>query len=205
MTISESPRWSQLPNSQLMKEVHLDDPGWLEALFSRQRDRLQACAHRMVKPGEVEDATQEISERILKGLPRFQGDSSLGTWIFAVARNTCFDVRRRRKPGMRTDSVPIEEIPTTTDPAHDFEISLLGCRTAMALRDLPEGQAQVVLLRLGQGLSTADTASRLGITRDAVKSRLLRARRHLRAALAEAITCPHCGPGTHAIFGTSEV
>lgn len=205
MTISESPRWSQLPDSQLMKEVHLDDPDWLETLFSRHRDRFQACAHRMVKPGEVEDATQEISERILKGLPRFRGDSSLGTWIFAVARNTCFDVRRRRKPGMRTDSVPIEEIPTTTDPADDFEISVLGCRTAMALRDLPEGQAQVVLLRLGQGLSTTDTASRLGITRGAVKSRLLRARRHLRAALAEAIACPHCGPGTHAIHGRSEV
>jgi len=182
-----------------------DDPQWLGELFNRYEGRLLGCAHRMVSPGEVEDATQEIKERILKGLPRFRGDSAIGTWIFAVARNTCLDVRRRRKPPAYSSDVILENLASPSQPADIFDISILGCRTALAIRELPEGQAGVVVLRLGQGLSTAETATRLRITEDAVKARLRRARRQLQSALAQEIECPRCGPGTYAVTGSTVV
>ncbi|GMR03090.1 MAG: hypothetical protein BMS9Abin20_1454 [Acidimicrobiia bacterium] len=192
-------------DEEFMEEALFDDPAWLGELFIRYEGRLLGCAHRMVSPGEVEDATQEINERILKGLPRFRGDCTVGTWIFAVARNTCLDVRRRRKPTTSFSEAVLENFASPNQPADAFDISILGCRTALAIRDLPESQASVVALRLGQGLSTAETGVQLGITEDAVKARLRRARRQLQSALAQQITCSLCGPGTYAVKGTTVV
>jgi RNA polymerase sigma-70 factor, ECF subfamily len=205
MVNSHRPDWSALSDEKLMALALYDDPGWLGELFVRYEGRLFGCAHRMLAPGEVEDATQEINERILRGLPGFRGDSALGTWIFAVARNTCLDVRRRRKPAVYSSDTILENFASPSQPADVFDISILGCRTALAIRDLPEGQASVVVLRLGWGLSTAETAVHLGVTEDAVKARLRRARRQLRTALAEQIVCPRCGPGAYAITGTTVV
>jgi len=202
---STKQHWGVVTDEELLATPTYDDPVWLAELFARYEGRLRGCAHRMVAPSEVEDATQEINERILKGLPRFRGDSAIGTWIFAVARNTCLDIRRRRKPMVYSSDTFIENIPDSCQPDDVFEISILGCRTALAIRDLPEGQAAVVILRLGQGLSTAETASRLGITEDAVKARLRRARNRLRTDLHRELACPQCGPGTYAIAGSTVI
>ncbi len=180
-----------------------DDPDWLRELFVRYEGRLLGCAHRMLAPGEVEDATQEINERILKGLHHFRGDSTVGTWIFSVARNTCLDVRRRRRPVVYSPDAILENFASPVEPADIFDISILGCRTALAIRDLTAGQASVLVLRLGRSLSTAETAAQLGITEDAVKARLRRARRRLRSALAQQIVCPQCGPGAYVVTGTT--
>ncbi len=186
-----------------MNAALYDDPDWLGELFIRYQGRLLGCAHRMLAPGEVEDATQEISERILKGLHHFRGDSTVGTWIFAVARNTCLDVRRRRNDAAFLSEAILENLISPTEPAELFDISILGCRTALAIRDLSASQASVVVLRLGKSLSTAATASELGITEDAVKARLRRARRRLRSALAQQFECQQCGPGSYTVTGTT--
>lgn len=195
--------WRTLTDEELVATSFYEDPEWLGELFARYEGKLLGCAHRMVAPEEVQDATQEISERILKGLAQYRGDSSVGTWIFAVARNTCLDVRRRRKRASYLSAAMLEDIPSTSRPEDAFDISILGCRTALAVKDLPEGQAAVVVLRLGQGISTAHTAAQLGITEDAVKARLRRARQRLRSDLAKEMACPQCGPGTYAIAGST--
>ena len=193
--------WARIGDAELMASPRFDDGEWLGELFSRYEGKLMGCAHRMLSQSEVEDAAQEINERILKGLPRFRGESAVGTWIFAVARNTCLDIRRRRKPIAYDSADILENIPAADQPADVFDISILGCRTALAVRDLPEAQATVVLLRLGQGLSTAETACQLGITENAVKAKLRRARQHLKSSLSAEVACPLCGSGTYSISG----
>jgi len=193
--------WSALTDEELVASVGDDDPGWLRELFTRYEGRLSGCAHAMVSSSEFEDAVQEIDERILKGLPHFRGDSAVGTWIFAVARNTCLDVRRRRRPAVYGSETILENIPSASQPDDAFDISILGCRTALAIRNLPEGQAAVVILRLGLGLTTAEAADQLRITEDAVKARLRRARQRMRSDLTRTIACPQCGPGAYAILG----
>ncbi|MGH2546489.1 MAG: sigma-70 family RNA polymerase sigma factor [Acidimicrobiia bacterium] len=131
--------------------------------------------------------------------PASGGDSSLSTWIFSVARHTCLDVRRRRRgtAAQLEEQVPSSE--ATGAGEHSFDLSVAACRTALALRELPDSQQAVVLLRLGWGLSTQQTAERLGISRDAVKARLRRARVALRDSLEEALSCPACGPGSYRV------
>lgn len=190
-----------MTDAELVSCSRFQDRTWLAELFSRYEGRLTGCAHRMAAPSEVEDAAQKINERILKGLSGFRGDSAVGTWISSVARNSCLDVRRRRKPTAYDSQAILDSVPSDEEPEDLFDISILGCRTTLALRQLPEGQAAVVMLRLSEGLSTADTAKRLSITEDAVKAKLRRARKQLRFALAEEIACPNCGPGTYSVAG----
>ena len=190
--------YSTLSDEELAALAQVSHGRWLEELFRRFEARLRGCAHRMVAPGEVEDAFQEIAERIMRGLARYRGESSLSTWIYSVARFTCLDVRRRRKTVASIDEVPELE---STDARPDDVItqSVMACRTALAIHALPESQQEVVLLRLGAGLSTQATAERLNISADAVKARLRRARVHLRELLGEEMECPACGPGSWAI------
>jgi RNA polymerase sigma-70 factor (ECF subfamily) len=192
-------------DAELALAAQLDQGVWLDELYRRFEKRIFGCAHQMVAPSEVEDAVQEIGLRIVRGLPGFRGDSSVTTWMYAVARHTCLDVRRRRD----NPSSPVAEFDDLTSPQmvlpeEGFEQSIIACRTATALQDLPSSQQDVVLLRLGEGLSTKDTALRLGISQDAVKSKLRRARSNLRGALEEYVSCPECGPGVYAL-GAGEI
>ena len=192
-------------DAELARAAQLDQVVWLDELYRRFEKRIFGCAHQMVAPSEVEDAVQEIGLRIVRSLSGFRGDSSVTTWMYAVARHTCLDVRRRRD----NPSTPVADFddfvsPETALPEDGFEQSIMACRTATALQDLPRSQQDVVLLRLGEGLSTRETALRLGISEDAVKSKLRRARSTLRGALEEYVSCPMCGPGSYAL-GPGEV
>lgn len=52
---------------------------------------------RVARPQDQEDLTQEVFLRVYKGVADFRGDSSFGTWLFTIARNTCHQWRRRRR------------------------------------------------------------------------------------------------------------
>lgn len=190
-------RASELSDEELARRAQMGEREWLDELFRRHQRRMLGCAHRMVTPGEVEDAVQEIALRVMKGLPSFRGDSAVGTWIYSVARYTCLDVRRRRHPTVELSAVVEQESIGTITSEHAFDVSIMACRTAIAIAELPEGQRDVATLRLGAGLSTEDVAERLGISVDAVKARLRRARVTLRSELGEIVECPACGPGAY--------
>lgn len=193
-----------MSDQELAERAQLGDGDWLAELFRRYERRMYGCAHRMVAVGEVEDTVQEIALRIMRGLSRFRGDSSISTWIYSVARHTCLDVRRRRKETFDLESMP-DVVDDTTTPEDSFEMSIMACRAAGAVGRLPESQQDVVLLRLGAGLSTEETATELNLTVDAVKARLRRARATLRAELGEAVSCPVCGPGAYSLDSTGVV
>ena len=69
--------------------------------FSILRDRAAA-----------EDATQETLVRVWKALPGFDGRAALGTWIYAIARNTCLMELRKRRPTVSFDD------PDSTEAQH---------------------------------------------------------------------------------------
>ncbi len=204
-TVSE--RAQSASDEELARRAQIERGEWLDELFRRYQRRMYACAHRMVHAEEVEDAVQEISVRILQGLPRFRGDAAIGTWIYSVARHTCLDVRRRRRVISPLEDG--ENLPDGAavglgegeawDPEETFETAIIACRTSIAINELPPSQQEVVLLRLGAGFSTEATAEALGITTDAVKARLRRARAALRQELSEVVLCPQCGPGAYSL------
>jgi RNA polymerase sigma-70 factor (ECF subfamily) len=155
--------------------------------FPQQHARLLGIARRYF-PGEADcaDVVQDAYLAALRNLHRFRGQSSLGTWLHRIVVNACLMKLRsqsRRNMVAWDDNVPVAaaasapETPWTDDLRQPLR---------QALGQLDEKYRTVIRLRYFEGFSTAQTAELLGTTRDAVKVRLHRGRRSLRALLARA-------------------
>jgi RNA polymerase sigma-70 factor (ECF subfamily) len=119
-----------------------------------------------------------------RSLRDFRGDASVSSWLYTIARRFCIKKRRRSKfaPSLEESlDVPGSgAAQRLTDPAPDPERAAASreveAALASAISALDEGQREVLVLRDVEGLSAAEVAGILGISVDAVKSRLHRAR-----------------------------
>ena len=133
---------------------------------------------------DADDVLQDTLINVANHLNEFEGRSSLSSWVFALTRSAC--ARRRRglknQPPMGDDHLANEpdHAPTPETRAADSE---LGAALTRALDGLSDEYREIILLRDIEGLSAPEASTALGISVDAVKSRLHRAREGLRAAL----------------------
>ncbi len=136
---------------------------------------------------EAEDVGQETFIRFYKALGSFRGDSSVKTYITRIAMNQAINELRRRKRRARVfSSTPAEDLadmPTARPAESDGpDKELIG----QAIEKLDDDFRAVLVLRLMDGYSTAETAEILGIPVGTVLSRLSRAQKKLRALLKPA-------------------
>jgi RNA polymerase sigma-70 factor, ECF subfamily len=155
-----------------------------EDLVSEHRSHVYGVALRVVSdPTLADDVVQETFIRAWRGLPRFRGDSSIGTWLHRIAVNTALTARRRavRISGPSLDSIEQVAAVPTPDDDPDRRSEMLGLRLELegALDVLPAGQRVVVVLKDVEGWSHAEIADHLGISESAAKVRLHRAHRRL--------------------------
>ena len=136
----------------------------------------------------------------LLAIQQFEGNASLGTWLYRIAHNASLErLRYKKRRGEITvaelggDAAPgdIESIGIEDEPAdltaldelienQEFRLYL-----DQAIAALPEKLRQVLVLRDLDGLSVPETSERLQISPSAVKVRLHRARAKLRETLKE--------------------
>jgi len=145
------------------------------------KDRVFRLACSILKErAAAEDATQETFVRVWKALPGFDGRAALGTWIYAIARNTCLMELRRRRPTVSFDDPDSAEAQhaaasIATGPAADPERDNL-----MRLLDtLPRNQQEAVRLFYLEDRSYEAVAEQLGMPLGTVKNLLHRARKRL--------------------------
>ena len=155
----------------------------LDTLLRRHYDRLYALCRRMTgDDADAADACQEALMAIVRGLPRFDGRSSFGTWAYRVTTNACLDELRRRRrrpePGLPEGSA---ELASPLDPA---ESSTTRLDLDRALQALPADYRAVIVLRDLCGLSYDEIAQALDIPAGTVRSRISRGRSALMPALA---------------------
>jgi RNA polymerase sigma-70 factor (ECF subfamily) len=148
-----------------------------EELFARYRERvLRLCLHVVGEPHAAEDALQETFLAVYRGLPRFRGDSDVGTWIYRIAVRSSLRLAARRKRRERTlAGLEVAATPATT--ASDTADLRTACRRAMAA--LPVELRVVLQLAAVEELTAAEIARILGIPVGTVWSRLHRARKEL--------------------------
>jgi RNA polymerase sigma-70 factor (ECF subfamily) len=146
---------------------------------------------------EAEDVLQETFLNAFEALDRFEGRSKLSTWLYRIAYNASL-MRLRKRKQMLTFSLdrPLyeDDEEPTRDSVHlvdwstvpDDQLLTAEARAEMdrAIAELPETLRSTFILRDVQGLSGAETADVLGISVQAVKNRLHRARLHLRDRLS---------------------
>lgn len=159
---------------------------------------MRMCRH----AADADEIMQDTLLAITKNLPSFEGRSSLTSWVFTLARTACARRRRGQKnqPHISDEDAP-EPVATAPSPEQVVETRQLAERVTDAIDSLSPEHREVLQLRDVEGLSGDETAAALGITIDAMKSRLHRARsaleRKLRASLGP--PKPSC-PDVAAIF-----
>lgn len=136
-----------------------------------------------------DDVRQETLLAVLRNLGSYRGDASFTTWAFTVARtHNGRALRTNKRHRARADRLAqhLVALPQTAEQ-HDDALAAAELRSKVrrALERLPALERAVLESRDFMGCSAAETASALGLTVPAVKTRLHRARSRMRVLLAE--------------------
>ncbi len=145
-------------------------------------------------PQDAEDILQETFIKAYKALPKFEGRSSLSTWLYRIATNEALMFLRKKRPVQVSVDESIENDEGHERPRQIIDWCCLPESELMSsearenldrsVQQLPESLRTVFLLRDIEGLSTRETAEVLDISESAVKTRLSRARFRLRELLS---------------------
>lgn len=170
-----------------------DDPLAFAPLYQRYVTPVyRYCFRQTSDPDVAADLTAHIFTKALEGLPRYQsrfsprtdreGGGTFRSWLFAIAHTVIIDRRRREKPTQPFDPTH-EQTPDPDDGPEFRAIHQDELARLMAVLDrLPESHRQIIELRLA-GLTSAEIATSLGLSRAAVKSAQTRAYSRLRDLL----------------------
>ncbi len=181
---------AQAPVSELIDEQSF--PGLYE---SHNRPLYNFFANRGFSREESRDLVQETFLEAFNSRSRFRGDSSPGTWLFAIATNV-WRMTLRDQGRLKRDAqvVPLDGHRVLADAAQEnrpLKKCLADERTRLlwdALDDLPEKMRLCVVLRLKEELKYREIAEILKISINTVRSQLYEAREKLRARLADDFT-----------------
>jgi len=152
-------------------------------LFERHAPSVERMLRRMLGT-DTEDCLQEVFLDVFGGLPAFEGQAKLSTWIYRVAMRRawkCAAQRQRHRRGTEEDAGLVEHA-AAPGPAVDAELDAeeLARRFAAALDRLDLDQRAVMALSAVDGLGPGEIAEVLGVPVGTVHSRLHRARGRMR-------------------------
>ena len=162
------------------------EPAAARALIDGKLPRVLALARRMLKDAaEAEDVAQEVLLRTWRQAPVWRaGTARLDTWMHRVALNLCYDRLRRGRE--QPTGEPPEQVDTGPAPDRGLAAQDVGRQVEAALRALPERQRAAIVLCHYQELGNIEAAALMEVSVEALESLLSRARRSLRATLADA-------------------
>jgi len=162
---------------QVFLDAQAGDPRAIEALLRLVQPDIRRYARRQCHRGSaIEDVVQEALIIVYRRVGSVRSAAALGSWAFRIVARLCL------LPGLALMR-GVERLATTTDrfsvmPTEDLRIDL-----ARALESLPPSHREIVVLRDLEQLTISEIAARLGLGREAAKSRLHRARTLLREYL----------------------
>ena len=165
----------------------------LGELYERHRVRIYHTVLRILgNRQDAEDTVQLSFERAFTNVGRFRGDSTFSTWLTRIAINEALMLIRQRRASKPLSDGDNENVQTPSaldspdeHPSPEQLVMRNELQTALlqAFSNLREKLRSVILLKELQGLTSAETARRLGLTVSAVKARVFHARRYLRTYL----------------------
>lgn len=186
---------TSLSDEDVVGRIRQGETALFEVLMRRYNTRLYRVVMAILKDdGEAEDVMQQAYLNGYRHLDQFAERATFATWLTKIAVHEALGRARKRRPMASLDE-PDAEGATTMDTLRskerDPEQALLSKEMARmleaAVSAMPEGFRQVFMLRDVEGLNTLETAECLGINEDTVKTRLHRARRHMRRHLASEV------------------
>ena len=182
-------------DANLIERLKQGDQAAYAELVEENAGRIYRLALRMMgNEHDAEDVLQETFLNAFNAIDRFEGRSSLSTWLYRIASNAALMRLRKKEPDQVSVDEPVESDDGELIPRQLFDFCCLPendllqaeARVEMrrAIEELNPTLRSVFVLRDIEGLSTQEAAEALDLSISAVKSRLMRARLKLREDLS---------------------
>lgn len=173
----------------LARRCAVGDEAAVRLVTTANNQRLFRAAWSILKDrGEAEDAVQSAYLKAFASIDQFEGRSALSTWLTRIVIHEALGRARalkRRRVRLEAEGVTMLDDRRKIDaPDEALAREQLRKLIESAIAALPEAFRTVFVLREVEGLTAEDTAHALDIPVATVKTRLFRARRKLKAALA---------------------
>ena len=165
--------------NDMLLSAQAGDPLALASLLRELQPDIRRYARRQCHRASVlEDVVQEALIVVYRKVGHVRSPAAIGGWLFTIVTRLCMLPALMLTRG-------IEELGDADEMSHFASLPLDELRIDLvrALESLPVGHREIVLLRDFEELTIAEIAVRLGLTREAAKSRLHRARGLLREYL----------------------
>jgi RNA polymerase sigma-70 factor (ECF subfamily) len=177
--------------------THGTDP--FRTLYDANHERVRRMLARIVGPQDAEDLTQAVFAKAAKALPTFRGDAEPSSWLHRIAANVASDWLRSRSTHEAKQTIPLPDVADDDSRAAAIGTAdvdggaspeqLMSNREMHAcirgeIGKLPEAQRTVLMLSALGGLADDEIAQTLGISHDAAKVRLHRARQAFKRIIA---------------------
>ncbi len=175
-------------DAELLARVLDGDHDAFTQIMRNHEDRVFAvCLRILGDRDKALDATQETFLTVFRKANQFKGDSALGTWIYRIGVNTCYDQLRKQK---RRKTDPLPEHVDPQDLGAEAAVDSAGMRPEIqrALAAIPKDFRAAIVLADIEGLGLPEVAKTLGVPVGTVKSRVFRGRRLLAQELGNQTT-----------------
>ena len=181
---------------ELLKKCRQGDRDAFNILVQTYQRQVINLAYGMLSNTEdATDAAQEVFIKVYRNIDRFEGKSSLSTWIYRITSNVCKDFLRKRTRTIQSVSIyesseddddrPMEIKDSSPTPQEHMEITETQREVRKALDELPEEYKSVIVMYDLEGLSYDEISNVLQCPVGTIKSRLNRARKALKKNLSE--------------------
>ncbi len=163
-------------DERLVALVRNGEEAAFEALYERHASELLSfCVYMLGSRQDAEDAVQATFSSAYTALRRDNRPVSLRPWLFAIARNDCLSILRRRRPWEELNGEPA----LGPDPVRQLELREELRNVVVGMRELPEHERVALVLTEMHGLSQRDTGTVLGVRAEQVKAYIYQARSKL--------------------------
>jgi RNA polymerase sigma-70 factor (ECF subfamily) len=174
-----------LPDGTLIKQIAEGNKLAMRALFARHQLRVYRFILRIVRDAALaEDVVSEVFIDAWQHAGRYEGRSSVSTWLLGIARHKALTACNRRT----TESLDCEMAMNVVDPANNPEAELGQKDTGTVIRRclamLSPEHAEIIDLVYYQEMSIKEIVQILGIPDNTVKTRMFYARKRLAALIA---------------------
>jgi RNA polymerase sigma-70 factor (ECF subfamily) len=189
-TLAASPSRARTTRAQassdasLMERIARGDRLAMEVFYARHHVRVFRFVQRLVQDqSTAEDLISEVFLEVWRHADRFEGRSTVSTWVLGIARFKALSTLRRRP----VESWDEQTAKVIEDPADNPAIALEKKDTSMVIRRclsaLPARHREIIDLAYYHGKSLDEVAEIVGIPKNTVKTRMLRARMRLAGLL----------------------
>jgi RNA polymerase sigma-70 factor, ECF subfamily len=174
-TVPDVARWLRTATAGDRQAMH--------SLYQYYRTTVNAVVLAHAPRNEASDLVQDVFLAAFTKLNSLRDFDAFGAWLITIARNKAKDLnRRRRRRTDLSDEAPIEDVP---DPRADPSAEARVLAILHHVRSLPEAYRETLLMRLVEGLTGPEIATRTSMTPESVRVNLCRGMKLLRDLIQE--------------------